>query len=199
MPASPTPAQSDASRLNGALSCGPASPEGKARSAANGTRHGLRAGPFHLLPGEDPAALQALFQDLSARYRPVDEVERHWVEELAFAYWRQRRADNLEAVILDGDSDEGLLPKLPSLGTLLRYRARIERDLRQAETQLELLRQTRPRATAVSSRPAPLPGRPSASAGTHEPEPSPATPPVLSRPQRRRLEALARQQLKAAA
>jgi hypothetical protein len=176
MPASPTQAQSDTSRLNGALSSGPASPEGKARSAANGMRHGLRAGPFQLLPGEDPAALQALFQDLLARYRPVDEAERHWVEELAFAYWRQRRADNREAVILDGDSDEALLPKLLSLGTLLRYRARIERDLRQAQTQLELLQQTRPRATAIPPRPASLPDRPSATAGTHEPAPVPATP-----------------------
>ena len=75
MPASPTPAQSEASRQNGARSQGPATPEGKARSALNGTRHGLRGSTFTLLPGEDPAAWAALLAGYLARFRPADAAE----------------------------------------------------------------------------------------------------------------------------
>ena len=66
MPLSPTPAQSQASRANGALSRGPATDAGKARSAANAPApsHGLRGtGPFAFLPGEDPAAFDDLLAD----------------------------------------------------------------------------------------------------------------------------------------
>ena len=59
MPASPTPAQAEASRLNGAQSGGPASQAGKARSAVNGARHGLTGRTFFLLPDEDPAEFAA--------------------------------------------------------------------------------------------------------------------------------------------
>src|SRR4051812_2541472 len=90
MPLSPTAAQSSTSRANGALSRGPTTPEGKARAALNGTRHGL-AGPFRLLPGEDAAAYGRLRAALLARHAPADAAEEHWVEELAFAAWRLRR------------------------------------------------------------------------------------------------------------
>ena len=55
MPTAPSPAQSEASRLNGARSNGPATDAGKARSALNGVRHGLCGRTFFLLPDEDPA------------------------------------------------------------------------------------------------------------------------------------------------
>ncbi len=84
MPTCPSIHQSEASRRNGALSAGPVTLDGKARSAANATRHGLRAGPFRLFANEDPATFEALFQALLARHNPADAVERHWVEQLGY-------------------------------------------------------------------------------------------------------------------
>ena len=129
--------------------------EGKVRSVANANRHGLRAGPFRLLADEDPAAFNALLQALLTRHNPADAVERHWVEGLAMALWRQRRADHLEDRILDAGTDEPETARLPSLDTLLRYRARIERDIRHAEAQLDSLRRARPRELTASGRMAP--------------------------------------------
>src|SRR5690348_462004 len=100
MPASPTAAQSAASRLKGACSHGPSTPEGKARSALNGTRHGLRGATFTLLPGEDPAAWAALLAGYLARLRPADAPELACVERLAACDWREARLLRLEAEML---------------------------------------------------------------------------------------------------
>src|SRR5690349_1347866 len=129
MPVSPTLAQSTASRANGALSRGPATPEGKSRSALNATRHGLRAASSRL-PPDDDADLAAFRDALTARHAPVDAVERHWVGEMAFALWQQRRLRALAALALaaaaNGTDEPETAARLPSLATLARYRGRIE-------------------------------------------------------------------------
>lgn len=150
MPASPTPAQADASRRNGALSQGPVTPEGRAASAGNAARHGLRsAAPPRLLPNEDAAAYAALRDALSTRHNPADAAEMHCVEELAFAYWRQRRLRALEIAALDAADPvaepDGAAPRGPAPATLARYRARIERDIRLASAELARLQALRPR------------------------------------------------------
>src|SRR3954451_1068760 len=122
MPLSPTPAHPSAPRANGPLSRGPATPEGKARAAQNGTRHGL-AGPFRLLPGEDATAYERLRAALLARHAPADAGEEHWVEELAFAAWRLRGLRALDAAAIDaadGTSEPDEAGRLPSLATLAR-------------------------------------------------------------------------------
>ena len=136
--------RADVTRRNGALSRGPVTPEGKTRSARNAVRHGLRAKTPVLADAEDAAALAALRAALLARHLPRDAAEAHWVEELAFAAWRQRRLRALEAQILaragaTGEASE-VPPALPSLSTLIRYRARLDRDWRRAGEELELLR-----------------------------------------------------------
>src|SRR3954452_814099 len=130
MPLSPTSAQSETSRLNGARSSGPITPEGKARSALNGTRHGLRGTTFALLPDEDLAAWQALLAGYLARLRPVDAAELACVQRLAACDWREARLLRLEAEMLSasrgdtGDPD----PRVGWSRSLPRYAAAIRRD-----------------------------------------------------------------------
>src|SRR3954464_7883 len=109
MPVCPTPAQAKASRLNGALSRGPATPEGKARSALNGTRHGLRGRTFVILPDEDPAEWLGLPPGGLARLRPAHAAETGCVERLAACDWREDRLERLDAETLfagRGDTHE---------------------------------------------------------------------------------------------
>src|SRR5689334_11528365 len=148
MPLSPTSAQSEASRLNGARSRGLTSPEGKARSALNGTRHGLRGATFTLLPDEDPAAWAALLRGYLARFRPADEAELACVERLAACDWREGRLLRLETETLfaGGPAEPGGPdPRLGWSRTLPRYAAAIRRERKEAMEQLEMLRAARPR------------------------------------------------------
>ena len=147
MPSCPSCAQSTISRVNGTLSRGPVTPDGRARSAASATRHGLR-GTFRAVPPERAPELGALRNALIARLGPVDAVERHWVGEIAFGLWQQQRLRALTALALAhaaSGTDEPETSRLPSLATLARYRARIERDLRLAREGLEAARSDRPR------------------------------------------------------
>jgi hypothetical protein len=141
MPTSASPA--DIARRNGALSHGPVTAEGKARSALNATRHGLCARTLVLGDGEDQAELDALRAAMLARHLPMDAAETHWVDELVFVAWRQRRLRVLEDAVLAraGAADDG--PALPSLATLIRYRGRLDRDWRRAADELAALRRGR--------------------------------------------------------
>src|SRR5689334_20746943 len=151
MPSSPTPAQSEASRANGALSRGPTTPEGKARSALNGTSHGLRGATFTLLPDEDPAAWAAALRRYLARLRPADPAELACVERLAACDWREARLLRLEAETLfaPGPAEPGGPdPRLGWSRTLPRYAAAIRREREEALERLEVLRAARPRLPA---------------------------------------------------
>ena len=66
MPATRTQAQQAAARANGARSRSPTTQGGKARSAMNGTRHGLCGGPSALLPGEDREEFATLHAAVTA-------------------------------------------------------------------------------------------------------------------------------------
>lgn len=65
-----TDARTRASRINGARSRGPRTPEGKARSSQNALKHGLRAQKLVLLKDEDAAEFQDLEGALMAELVP---------------------------------------------------------------------------------------------------------------------------------
>ena len=147
-------AQIEASRRNGTRSHGPTTPEGKAKAARNSLRHGLRAQRFLLLEGEDLAAVDHLFTATRRSLAPADAAEEQLAESVAAGFVRQCRADRLEAEVLEGlrrrieatSCGEALVldPEgLPSLVTVLRYRAQTESELRRHLDLLLKLKQAR--------------------------------------------------------
>ena len=79
----------------GSAKRGPNTPEGKARSAMNAVRHGLRARAFGILPEEDKTAWAEHIRDLRAGYGPVDAAEEKLVTAIAVAMWNEIRADRI--------------------------------------------------------------------------------------------------------
>ncbi|MGH6902782.1 MAG: hypothetical protein ACREIR_08580 [Geminicoccaceae bacterium] len=138
-------ARAEASRRNGAKSRGPKTPEGKARSAQNALKHGMRAQKYVVLPEEDGAEFEALEAALTLELAPQGVLQSILVGRIACAAWRLDRAERIEvelfaerllairdggvglALIRDGNSTR-------SFETLLRYRgaalAELMRSLR---------------------------------------------------------------------
>jgi hypothetical protein len=92
-----TPAQIEAARRNGAKSRGPVTPEGNARSSKNAVKHGLATSDHILLEGEDAAAFATLHLTLIDENEPESTIEAQLVHRLAVTFWKQARADRLEA------------------------------------------------------------------------------------------------------
>ena len=162
----PSPAQSDASRQNGTRSTGPVTAAGNARAALNGVRHGLSGRTLFLLTDEDPAEFERHAAAWLAAWAPRDRHEHEAAWAAIRCMWREERADRLEALVLTNLFAAGRLPDpaaaeagktaaFKALNTLLRYRARIERERAQAMQALEALRQRR-----VARAEAPRPSEP---------------------------------------
>jgi hypothetical protein len=92
----PTEAQINANRLNAQKSTGPTSPEGKARSSLNALKSGIDAWSL-IIPGEDPAELEALTAAFLLHHHPAGPNQLSLVDTLIFAEWTQRRLRRIEA------------------------------------------------------------------------------------------------------
>src|SRR5260221_2096664 len=66
--------QIDANRLNAQKSTGPSTPEARAAVGLNSLKYGLYAETL-ILPGEDPAAFEALLDRLDAEHQPATPTE----------------------------------------------------------------------------------------------------------------------------
>ena len=93
-----TAKQAAANRRNAARSTGPRTKSGKALSSRNALKHGLSAEQVVMLD-EDPAAFEALRDDLYAHYQPAGPVAENLVEQVAACIWRLRRVPEIEAGI----------------------------------------------------------------------------------------------------
>jgi hypothetical protein len=95
-----TEKQIEASRLNGAKSRGPVTPEGKAASSQNAVKHGLLAENI-LTKGEDESEFLNLCTQLHEEFQPATPFEESLVHTMAVASWRRERIWNVERVSLD--------------------------------------------------------------------------------------------------
>jgi hypothetical protein len=103
-----------AARANGALSRGPKTPEGKARSR-NAVRS-RRLTDCTVVGNESREAFQDLFNFHVDSFSPLDDVEMGMIEEMASAYWRIRRSWAIENYLLESAAaaqPEG--PELPRI------------------------------------------------------------------------------------
>jgi hypothetical protein len=124
-------ARAAASRRNGAKSRGPKTAEGKARSAQNALKHGLRAQKHIVLPGENAAEFAALEAALLEELAPQGALQAVLARRVVAATWRLERAERIEAGLfahhLRGERNLGLALIRDGNGprafdTLLRYR-----------------------------------------------------------------------------
>src|SRR5260370_8785851 len=92
----PTEAQINANRLNAQKSTGPKTPEGKARSSLNALKSGIDAWS-HIIPGEDPAELEALTAAFHQHYQPSDPIQLSLVDTLVSTEWIQRPLPPIQA------------------------------------------------------------------------------------------------------
>jgi len=124
-------ARAEASRINGARSRGPRTPEGKARSSRNALRHGLRAHKFVAVGDEAPEEFAALEAAQADELAPDGALQGLLAGRIARAAWRLERAERIEAELFalhaGGDGSFGLALVRDGNGTrafetLLRYR-----------------------------------------------------------------------------
>ncbi|MDX2152750.1 MAG: hypothetical protein SFV54_18555, partial [Bryobacteraceae bacterium] len=100
-----TDAQREASRKNGAQSKGPVTPQGKARSAANGSkrsaprRQAIQLVDF-LLATEDPSLFDEVLEDHIELLRPTHVIEQDIVRDIARIRWLIERAQRVQTALI---------------------------------------------------------------------------------------------------
>jgi hypothetical protein len=89
--------QREANRANAALSTGPRSPEGKARSAQNSRKHAFTATTFPVVRLEEIDEVAHLREDAIATYQPINSQELFAVERIALAQQNLLRVERLHS------------------------------------------------------------------------------------------------------
>jgi hypothetical protein len=160
-----TAAQITANRENAARSTGPVTPQGKATSAANATKHGLSAA-FSVLPHESLDEYNDMYNGYLAEFSPDGYHETFLVQQMIQARWRILRIQRLELRLLtdatqdhpDPDhADSAILAAMHRNGTdlataLQRYAAAAERSYYRAHKELTASRARAVQAQAAHAR-----------------------------------------------
>ena len=96
--------KSESSRLNGAKSRGPVTPEGRAISSLNAASHGLTAKTL-ILRNENEAHFLEIMNAYFDYFQPSNQIEVDLISEMVAARWRLRRVWRYETAILDIEMD----------------------------------------------------------------------------------------------
>ena len=145
-------AQVLANRQNAQRSTGPTSPDGKAASSKNATRHGL-SGAFALLPNEAQDDFDQLAARIRGEFQPEGDKETFLVGQMIQARWRLLRVERFEAAAFEqiltepgatADPDACIVAAISKSGNpldkLQRYSAAAERSYYKALRELQTSR-----------------------------------------------------------
>ena len=117
--------KAEQARINGRLSKGPTSEEGKRQSSQNSIRHGLTANEHTLLFGEIPEEYDEVYNAWVDKLRPADKAEMRLVEKYANIDWRLERLAMMETCILnlstakEFDRIKGEFQRIDAIGHLV--------------------------------------------------------------------------------
>jgi hypothetical protein len=123
------------------------SPSGRERSSSNATLHGGTSAKL-IVPGEDPAAFEALLNGLLDDYRPDTLQSRLFVEQAAIAHWflwrRDRAYSAIETAVYESEPDESkwTTEHFKKLALADRYKTQAERALKRALNNIEAWQKT---------------------------------------------------------
>jgi hypothetical protein len=104
-----SPSEIEANRRNSQISRGPRTREGKPVSRLNALKSGINA-KAQVIPGEDPADLEAMAEGYHQEWAPTTHLERFLVDSLIRADWLLQRLSRLEAELWTA----GQVPDPPS-------------------------------------------------------------------------------------
>jgi hypothetical protein len=158
--------QQAANRQNAQHSTGPKTPEGKAHVRFNALTWGLRARSL-MLPGDNPADYQLLWDALAAEWQPQTHTERYFLDQMCIAQWLLARTTESESRIHQAGCQLGR--ELELLDRVDAKRVRLERSFTTAMHELEHLQAKReakhrqpaqPEQTAETANPASPPAAP---------------------------------------
>jgi hypothetical protein len=97
--------QSEASRINGAKSRGPKTPQGRATSALNAIKHGITAKTL-TVANESQDLLLEMMNSYFDYFAPTNQVEIDIVRDIVSARWRLHRIWRYQTALLDVEMDD---------------------------------------------------------------------------------------------
>jgi hypothetical protein len=130
--------RAEINRANAQHSSGPRTPEGKLASSRNSVKHGLASAQL-IIPGEDPAAFDALLSALFEEHQPANPTEEILVQQMAQSYWLTQRAIRFQNQCF---TPAGVDQK--RLALFLRYQTTHDRAFHKALNLLIRLKKQRP-------------------------------------------------------